>query len=202
MTWRWPHISGWKWPTRALQGRRLRTETRPVDPWSAAPSAPERVETPVALLLSEIEASASAVYARHGLPEKRGHYARSPRAATWRFLSEDLTAEERWSLVTAQRPGSGWRFGSLEDLGDQPDSPPEVRRAARMLRACRSLRIRLAEGGSPSLGEELEAAIHLGSEWRQLDAAALPLMPGSEPLKLTLPSRPRPKRKSRARPKA
>lgn len=153
------------------------------------------------MLLSQVEASACAVYAHHGLPDRRGHYARSPKSETWRFLSDELTAEERWSLVTAQRPGSGWRFGTLEDLGNQPDNPPDVRRAAKMLRNCRKLRARLAEGGSPSLGEELEAAIRLGSEWRQLDAASHAHTPHSEPLRLSIPKKTRAPRKSAAKAK-
>lgn len=137
------------------------------DPWSNAPSDPERETTPIHALLDEIEAAGRAVYAAHGLPDQPGHYARSARSPHWRFVSETLTAEERWALVTAQKPGSGWRFGALEDLGDQPDSPPDLKRAAGLLRACRQLRGRLAEAAY-GLGEDLEAALRLGVEWTTL----------------------------------
>lgn len=200
MAWRWPLKSGWSLPRLFPRGRRRSAETPIVDPWASAPEASERIESPISQLLSEVEAAACAVYARHGLPDQPGHYAHARSSEAWRFLSHELTAEERWALVTAQRPGSGWRFGTLEDLGDQDDSPPEVRRAARMLRNCRKLRMRLAEGGSPSLGDELEAAIRLGSEWRGLDASNRPVAPNADPLRLMLPKKTRSPRKPRAKP--
>lgn len=199
MAWRWPKVLGWSWPI-ALSGRRVAPH-RPVaaDLWASAPGASETPASPISALLSDIEAAACAVYARHGLPDRQGQYARSPKAEGWRFLSQDLTAEERWAFVTAQRPGSGWRFGALEDLGEQAAMPDEVRRAAGVLRACARVRNRLAEGGSASLGEELEAAIQLGAQWRQMQAPAVHYPAATEPLRLTVPTRPRAKRKSRAK---
>ncbi|CAN5226404.1 hypothetical protein BH09PSE1_BH09PSE1_15980 [soil metagenome] len=199
-------LSGWKWPGWKSRRRQDRAEIALIeDPWAAAPRT-EREETSVSLMLSDIEAAACAVYARHGLPDRPGHYARSPKSRAWRFLSETLTAEERFALVLAQKDGSKWRFGSLENLGDQADSPPDLRRAAEVLRSCHRLRARLAETGSPSLGEDLEAAIGLGAAWRQLDAGHAPTLPRMEPLKLTMPSKPAPKiktarRKPAAKPK-
>ena len=235
MTPRWPSIRGWALPRR-LQRRQAEADalSDPAagDPWAEVPAALERVEPPVSLLLSEIEAGACAIYARHGLPDRPGHYARSQQTKVWRFLSETLTAEERWTLVTAQRPGSAWRFGTLDDLGDQADSPPEVRRAARMLSQCRRLRARLREGGGLSLAEDLEAAIRLGMEWRQVEAAPLAAiavvsdaagapeidlvspalsgqdsdlaLPHKEPLRFSVPKKARSPRKPRtpAKPKA
>jgi hypothetical protein len=144
-----------------------------LDPWSAVPADVPREATPISALLAEIEAGALATYAAHGLPDQKGHYARSAKSPQWRFVSETLTAEERWALVTAQKPGSTWRFGALEDLGDQADSPPDLQRAGRILRACRQLRTRLAEGGL-GLGEDLEAALRLGVEWQALQAEPPP----------------------------
>ena len=128
-------------------------------------------------LLDEIETAARAVYVAHGLPDQPGHYARSQKSPQWRFVSDALTAEERWALVMAQKPGSHWRFGALEDLGDQTDSPPDLQRAGRMLRTCRQLRLRLAEGPH-DLGEAFEAAVRLGMDWTSLatDPPAAPAL--------------------------
>jgi hypothetical protein len=196
-------LSGWKWPGWARRGSSPPREIAVIDdPWPTGPLDIERAETPIGLLLSEIEAAACEVYARHDLPSLPGHYARSPKANAWRFLSETLTAEERWGLVLAQKDGSKWRFGSLEDLGDHPDNPPEVRRAAEALRACHQLRARLREGGGSDQGETLETAIRLGVIWRQMDVAGLPA-PRNEPLRLTLPAKTRakaaPRKKARPR---
>lgn len=188
----------WRWPFRL----RFRIQREPLgsitDPWASAPSASERQDSPISVLLSQIEAAACAVYARNDLPDRRGHYARSSTTGAWRFVSEALSAEERWALFNAQRPGSGWRFGTLEDLGDKPDNPAEVRQAAQALRNCHALRTRLAEGGSPSLGDELEAAIRLGSAWRQL-AETRPAPAREEPLRLSVPKPQRAPRKPRAK---
>ncbi|CAN5227634.1 hypothetical protein BH10PSE2_BH10PSE2_17040 [soil metagenome] len=189
--WKW---HGWKWP-----GLRRGSELdRVEDPWVVPPRV-ERVETPVVQLLSEIETAACAVYAHHGLPDRPGHYARSPRSRTWRFLSDDLTAEERFSVVLAQKDGSKWRFGSLPDLGDQEDSPPDLRRAAQVLRSCQRLRARLAETGLPSLGEDLETAIGLGAAWRQLDVRPALIIQRNDPLKLTIPSKPSARKAARSK---
>jgi len=212
MVWRWPRQLGrFRRPTSG--GRRDVTEL--ADPFASAQAASEResaeqVETPFLRLLSEIEGSACAVFARHGLPDRPGHYAYSPTADSWRFLAEDLTAEERWSLVNAQRAGSGWRFGTLEDLGDQPGNPAEVRHAAEMLRACRLLRVRLDQGGGAALAEALEAALGLGVRWRAVSEprgetpvppAPVTPPPHSEPLRLSVPAKPRAsRRKPRANP--
>jgi len=120
-------------------------------------------------LLSEIEAAACAVYGRHGLPVQPGHYARSNRTGEWRYLSENLTAGERWELVLAQKPGSGWRFGSLPDIGDRADASEEVREASLILRSCHQLRTSSAAGAASA--SDLEAAIRLGAAWGRAEAA-------------------------------
>ena len=167
------------------------------DVWASVPSEIERAETPISQMLSRIEADACAVYVRHGLPDRPGQYARSPRTE-WRFLADHLTVEERWALVDAQRPGSGWRFGSLADLGAADDNPPEVRRASEVLRACAQLRARLTEGGG-GLSEDLETAVRLGAAWETLAAPPALVAVPREPLRLTAPATLRPKRESRAK---
>ncbi len=144
----------WRWP-----GAR-----RPVPTASPEESSPPEVypsELSLFSLLSEMEAAACAVYARHGLPVEPGHYALSARTGDWRYLADTLTAEERWALVLAQKPGSGWRFGALPDLGDQGDSPPEVQRAARILKSCDQIRARVRSGASAA---DFEMAIRLGAD--------------------------------------
>jgi hypothetical protein len=216
MVWRWPRQLG-----RLRPPGRFDESDAAEDPFDAALAGvsvrnADLGETPLSPLLSEIEASASAVFARHGLPDRLGHYAHSPKVEGWRFLSETLTAEERWSLVNAQREGSGWRFGTLEDLLDQPDRPAPVRQAADLLRLCRRLRGAVASSTSAAPAEDLEAAIRLGAAWRDLKdatseagdppaALANPLPRAAAdpaaPLKFTAPAKPRAKRrKPRSKP--
>lgn len=187
---------GWKWP-----GSRLKSVAPIKDPWPSSEDHVERIETPIDRMLSGIEAAACRVYARHGLPDRPGHYARSPRSKTWRFLSETLTAEERWAMIMAQKDGSKWTFGTLQDLGDKADSPPDLRQAAQVLRSCHQLRARLGEGVS-NLGEDLETAIALGRVWGQIDVAPTQAVQRSEPLKLTMPDKTRAPKKPAAKPSA
>lgn len=126
-------------------------------------------------LLSEIEAAACAVYGRHGLPVQPGHYARSNRTGEWRYLSENLTAEERWALVLAQKPGSGWRFGSLPDIGDRADASEEVREASLILRSCHQLRTSAAAGAASA--SDLETAVRLGAAWGRAEVAPAGVAP-------------------------
>lgn len=143
----------WRWPG----ARRPVPTASPEEP----PPSPEVDPSEISLLalLSEMEAAACAVYARHGLPVQPGQYALSAKTGDWRYLAEALTAEERWALVLAQKPGSGWRFGTLPSLADLEDSPPEVQRAARVLKACDQIRARVRGGASAA---DLEMAIRLG----------------------------------------
>ena len=98
--------------------------------------------------------------------------------------------------MLAQKDGSGWRFGSLEDIGDQPDSPPALREASVMLRDCHTLRTRLAERSGAEFAEDIETAIDLGMAWRQLQLTPAPLQK-----RIAAPAKPRKPRKSRAKPK-
>jgi hypothetical protein len=141
-------------------------------PEGLAPSEPEAVEDQfddhragasaraIVGLLDEIEATALAIYAAFDLPIVPGHYARSPRSKRWKFITDDLTPEERWALALAN---PGWRFSTMESLGDH--DAPELQRAAQLLADCRRLR------DCSTDREELEAAIRLGAEWRALQHA-------------------------------
>jgi len=144
-------------------------------------------DTSLDRMLGEIEATACTVYARHGLPDRLGSYARSPKTGTWRFLSESMTAEERWALVLAQKDSSAWRFGLLHDVGDDGANPLELRGAAQVLRLCHQMRSDLGSLGRLGLSETLEAAINLGAAWRDLRGDSPLHSRRTEPLKLTLP---------------
>lgn len=122
--------------------------------------------------LEEIERSALAIFAAHNLHCKRAHCGKSPRARCWTFIAEHLSAEERWRLAL-ERPG--WRFATLEDLGGQAAQPSQVRKAARMLATCAMVGGRLPSG----LAAEVEAAIRLGHDWREVrrDQSTTPATP-------------------------
>lgn len=141
------------------------------DPWAAAEARPPTVAsvTPLGALLDRIEATAFQVYEAHDLPTRPGHYARTPKARRWRFVTDDLTAEERWALMLANPPEMGWRFGKLQDLGADPENPPVLQAAARLLAGCADLRQRLRGHGSLSLADDMEAAVRLGAEWSAVD---------------------------------
>jgi hypothetical protein len=151
-------------------GRGSATGVEIADPWSVRgePAAP----APVHALLDEIEASAIETYRLHGLPTRLGQYARSRRGKQWKFVAETLTAEERWELFLANDSRKGWRFASLEELGAQdPDGPSDLRKAADLLTACRSLRLSLGGRSTTSSAEDIETALRLGSDWRVIELA-------------------------------
>lgn len=109
--------------------------------------------------LAAAEAAALAVYARHGLPVRPGHYRRGPRAARWTWLGESLDPGDRWARVLERPAGRGWRFGTLEAVGAD-DPRPEVAAAARRLADCRLIRQAVADGAAQAAAEAL---IRLGS---------------------------------------
>lgn len=159
---------------RGLFGRRRRdpvaTDPPAADPFDAAGRlAPE--PDALSVLLDRIEATALAVYAEHGLPTRRGHYRKGPRAAHWRWVAEHLSPEERFDRVLAQPPEKGWRHGVLEDLGAQEAARPRLIEASRLLKGTAALRRRLADG---AMADDLAVALALGSRWRRLrDSHAL-----------------------------
>ncbi|NBW10381.1 MAG: hypothetical protein EBR82_20360 [Caulobacteraceae bacterium] len=119
----------------------------------------------LATLIDEIEHAALAVYAEHGMPRRRGHYGKGPRARRWTFIADDMAPEDRWRLAL-ERPK--WRFATLEDLGGQSGQPARVIQAARMLATCTTLRSAVRTRIQPDLAAQLEAAIRLGHDWRGL----------------------------------
>ena len=169
----------WRWP-----GARRPVPT--ASPEASPPAEADPSEVSLLALIAEMEAAARAVYARHGLPVEPGQYARSAKTGDWRYLADTLTAEERWALVLAQKPQSGWRFGALPDLGDQDGNPAEVQRAARILRSCDQIRSRVRSGAAAA---GIEAAIRLGTDWFELTRE-----PASPP--------PKPRRRKTAQPRS
>lgn len=153
---------------RALFGRRpADPRAAPADPFAEAQRlAPE--PDALSLRLDEIEATALAVYADHGLPTRRGHYRKGPRAARWSWVAERLSPQERFERVLARPPEKGWRHGSLEDIGAQETGQPRLFEAARLLAGVAELRARLREG---AMGQDIAAALDLGSNWRALSEA-------------------------------
>ncbi len=136
--------------------------------------------------LAEVEATALKVYADHGLPTRPGHYQRAPGAAEWTWLGEDVAAQLRWAMVLERPPEHGWRYATLDDIGNFPGASAELKAAARLLGDCRHLNNRLLgrEAGEP--GEDMQTAIRLGADWTRLkDAMA---WKETARLKLTTPS--------------
>lgn len=119
-------------------------------------------------LLAQIEALALDIYREHGLPVRRGHYRRGPRAAHWTFLGEHLEPEARWALVLERPPERGWRYGVLEELGLHGGQRGAAI-AAGLLGDCARLRRWRQEGLSAA--DALAAAIRLGAEWRAVREA-------------------------------
>lgn len=155
---------GW----RALFGRRpaATVEATP-DPFEAAQRlAPE--PDALSALLDRMEMAALAVYAEHGLPTRRGHYRKGPRAARWSWVAARLSPEERFALVLARPPEKGWRHGSLEDIGAHETDKPRLVEASRLLAGVTAIRRRLREG---AMAEDIVAALTLGGDWRALNDA-------------------------------
>jgi hypothetical protein len=141
-----------------------------VDPFEAAQPV-EAVGDALSGLLADIERLALEVYGEHGLPTRRGHYRRGPRAARWAFVSERLSPSERFAMVLERPPERGWRFGTLEDLGAHEATQPELVQAARLLKGCGRIRLGLRGVGDLSPADALAEAVRLGAEWRALSDA-------------------------------
>ena len=156
---------GW----RGLFGRRSpgTAAPEPSDPFAMTERLTPEPDA-LSLQLSRIEATALAVYAEHGLPTRRGHYRKGPRAGRWSWVAERLSPEERFALVLARPPEKGWRHGSLEDIGAQETGKPRLIEAARLLAGVTALRRRLREG---AMGDDIVAALSLGGDWRALHDA-------------------------------
>lgn len=139
-----------------------------------APSAgmtserPEAETSPDDLLslLQAIEAAAGAVYGRHGLPQRPGHYRRPADGGSWELLGEALSPAEKWALIDASPEGDRWRYAGYEVLGARSDIPA-VRQASALLAASQGLRQRLTDRAVIS-AQDLADSIRLGEAWRRL----------------------------------
>lgn len=159
-----------------------RTEVaRAADVWERA----GRLSAATLQMMTEVEATALKVYGQNGLPTRPGHYRRGPDAEEWEFLAEQVEADLRWALVLERPTGSGWRYATLEDLGQFKGASGDVRAASALLATCRHLKSRMTgrEPGNP--GDDIDTAIRLGADWRRLQEA----LEGKEKsrLKLTTP---------------
>lgn len=122
--------------------------------------------TALVSLLQAIEASATRVYSRHGLPQQPGHYRRPAAGGAWEQLGGQLSPAEKWALINSP-DGTRWRYAAHEALGATSDVAV-VRQASAILAACLGLRQRLAEQTLIS-HQDLADAIRLGDAWRRLD---------------------------------
>ena len=175
-------------------------ETDPFTPPADFEPSPE--DDALSRLLGEIQAGALAVYDRHGLPTRLGHYVCDPADGEWRFIAERLSPARRFELMLEHPPEQGWRFARLEDLGARHRDHPEVEVASELLNAVSRLRQNRASASADDLAE----AIRLGQAWRALTAPrpepgtvpAAPegIAPASEPTHPPLALRPpdKPKR--------
>jgi len=137
-------------------------------------------------VMAKVEKLAFKVYGEYGLPTEPGHYRRAPTGEAWVYLGEHLDAETRWAMILEMPPEAGWRYATLEDIGRYPGAPAELKAASNLLATCRHLKARLAnrEPGNP--GDDIETAIRLGVDWRELQD--LLSWRESPKLKLTTPS--------------
>lgn len=159
-------------------------------------------------IMAKVEKLALQVYGDHKLPTEPGHYRRGPDANGWVYLGEYVDAEVRWAMVLQHPPEEGWRYATLEDIGRFPGAPTELLAAANLLSTCRHLKSRLAGAEPGNTGDDIDTAIRLGVDWRELqdlvnwgETSKLRLttpsdaLPAPEPVS---PSKPKPARKPRA----
>ena len=147
-------------PRRAVE----EADSNPVGP-SLTPDTSDDLR----VLLDEVDAAARAVYALHGLPSIPGHYRQAPESDAWEPLGAALSPAEKWTLLDQHPLNQGWRYASLEQLG-QRSTIPDVRYASALMSACQGLRLRLETGMALS-AQDLADAIRLGAAWRRLTEA-------------------------------
>lgn len=178
-------MPGWRdW----LGGRRHRRDgettavARAADVWERAGKA----STASLPIMAKVEKLALQVYAQHDLPTQPGHYRRGPASDGWVYLGEHVDAEMRWAMVLTSPPEDGWRYATLEDIGRYPGAPAELQAASNLLATCRHLKSRLLGREPGEAGDDIETAIRLGVDWRELQD----LISSGETsrLKLTTPS--------------
>ena len=172
----------WLLGNRGRSGPRQAALVRAVDMWERAGQS----STAVLPIMAKVEKLALQVYGHHGLPTEPGHYSRGPSDEGWVFLGERVDAEVRWELILRNPPEAGWRYATLEDIGRYPGAPADLQAASNLLATCRHLKSRLLgrEPGEP--GDDIETAIRLGVDWRELQD--LVSWGETSRLKLTTPS--------------
>ena len=160
-------------------------------------------------VMAKVEKLALKVYGECGLPTEPGHYRRGPQADGWIYLGQHLDAETRWAMILEMPPEAGWRYATLEDLGRYPGAPTELKAASNLLATCRHLKARLAGGEPGNPGDDLETAIRLGVDWRELqdllswrESTKLRLTPPADALPLAEPQQEPPAAEKAAKPKA
>jgi len=136
--------------------------------------------------IAEVEAIAVAIYARHGLPDRLGHYRRRRGEDDWALIGEHLTPTEKWDMISGPSDEGEWRFATLAGLGARSDNA-EVRRAAAILAACQGLRARLNER-APISAQDLADAMRLGAACGRTTASGDASIKGPTPLCFLPPS--------------
>lgn len=108
--------------------------------------------------LARLQKQALAVYERHGLPTKPGHYIRSPGDGKWRPIPKAETPQDRFAAVLRRPPDEGWRYAALADLGRKtyPDRP-DVRLASDILEIVHGWRTRFQADAETGLSTSAEA---------------------------------------------
>lgn len=151
----------------------------PIVPPPEGPADGEGASTTHELLalIAEVEATALAVYRRHGLPDRPGQYARGPRAKSWSWLAESLTPQEKWARLESHPTGKGWRHGDLIRVGQDAEAA-EARMASGVLAACKGLKARIETGRTPTF-QDMADALRLGEAWRRM--AEVPPSPKAAP---------------------
>ncbi len=141
---------------RWLGGRKEETLPAP-DPEEELPQLPEGLEDDI----RSVELAALEIYSRHGLPTQAGGYAQRGLDAPWEKLADDLTPQEKWTLMEEAPEGANWRFVERSGIGR---THPEVivRRASALLAACEGLRARLT-GRLPTTAQDVVDALQLGA---------------------------------------
>ncbi|WGM29879.1 hypothetical protein [Brevundimonas sp. NIBR11] len=177
-----PAWKDWLLGNRGLRDRQRSAVAVAADVWERAGKA----STAVLPIMAKVEKLALQVYAEYGLPTQPGHYRRGPSTDGWVFLGEHIDAGMRWSMLLSNPPEQGWRYATLEDIGRFSGAPAELQAASNLLATCRHLKQRLLgrEPGEP--GDDIETAIRLGVDWRELQD--LISWRETSKLKLTTPS--------------
>jgi len=145
----------------------LRVRAAETELWSQAPVGGQP-ENAVGALIAEVEQTALAVYAHHGLPVRRGHYSRSPGSVRWKFISATMTPEQRWAIALTKPTGAGWRFATLAEIGRMIDND-DVRTAADILIDCEALKIKVRDRNIVTFPADIACALSLGARWRTLE---------------------------------